>query len=352
MMTNKIIRLQNLFIVLFFLLGIVFFSCEEYEDTALETNTELPDTLLQKDSGSTTPYLNGTFIDFWYKGDWATNQWDAHMKEMKALNIKILIVQFTAYNESIWCYAPNNYSSSSFIYALPRLLQAAAANDMEVYVGLYFNSEYWDNTINTAILTTHADRCKSLAKSIWQQYSGYTSFKGWYIPHEPAPYYYGSEEKANILKNYLVNPIANYCKSISSKPVAISAFFNYNLSTSNNLLYFMKRLGSCNINTIIMQDGIGVGHCSLSELTAYFNDAKWGLYGEGSFTGNFWADIETFNTSELPESIDVVKQKLNLVCPYVTNIVSYQYYTDMCPSGPNTSNANKLRSDYLTYIGN
>ena len=150
------------------------------------------------------------------------------MKEMKEIGIETLIIQFSSYNESIWCNSENNYSSGKFINALPNLLEAAKMNNIGVYVGLYFNEEYWANTTNHETLSIHAQRSKDLANDIWEQYGDNTSFIGWYISHEPAPYYYNNEEKFNILKNNLVNPIANHCKAISNKPVAIAPFFNYN----------------------------------------------------------------------------------------------------------------------------
>jgi hypothetical protein len=220
-------------------------------------------------------------------------------------------------------------------------------------VGLYFNEEFWSNTTNEEILNIHARRSINLAKEIWDQYRDYTSFKGWYISHEPAPYYYSSEDNFKVLKNSLVNPIADYCKSISNLPVSIAPFFNFNLSNSSVFSTFMKRLGSCNLDIIIVQDGIGVDHCTLNELEEYYAAGNRGLYEEGNFKGAFWADIETFKQmpdSFIPESFDVVQQKLDIVDDYVSNIVIYQYYSNMCPDGPNKDSAKTLRDNYLNYI--
>ena len=303
--------------------------------------------------GSTTPFIKGTFVYFGGKDDWDFNKWDAHMKEMKEIGIETLIIQYSAYNESLWCNSENNYSSSKHVYALPTLLKAAGSNQMSVYVGLYFNEEFWSNTTNEEILNIHAQRSINLAKEIWDQYRDYTSFKGWYICHEPAPYYYSNEDNFKILKNSLVNPIADYCKSISDLPVAIAPFFNYNLSSSSVFSTFMKRLGSCNLDIIIVQDGIGVDHCTLNELEEYYAAGNRGLYEDGNFKGAFWADIETFTQlpdSFIPESFDIVQQKLEIVDDHVSNIVIYQYYSNMCPDGPNKDSAKTLRDNYLNYI--
>jgi hypothetical protein len=323
-------------------------------ETSGKTDTTNIDAL-RLGKGSTTPYIKGTFIGFGGKDNWDADKWDAHMKEMKEIGIGTLIIQFSAYNESIWCNSENNYSSSKHLNALPGLLEAARINNIGVYVGLYFNEEFWLNTTDKEILNIHAQRSIDLAKDIWDQYRDYTSFKGWYISHEPAPFYYSSEDNFNILKNNLVNPIADYCKTISNMPVAIAPFFNHNLSSSSVFSTFMKRLGSCNLDIIIIQDGIGVEHCTLSDLAEYYAAGNRGLYEEGNFKGAFWADIETFKQlpdSFIPESFDIVLQKLRIVDDYVSNIVIFQYYSNMCPGGPNKDSAKKLRDNYLNYLSN
>ena len=305
--------------------------------------------------GSTTPYIKGTFITFSGKNNWDPDKWDTHMKEMQEIGIETLIIQYSAYNESIWCKSENSYSVNKHINALSGLLEAARNNNIGVYVGLYFNEEFWENTTDEEILNTHAQRSIDLAKEIWDQYSDNTSFKGWYISHEPAPYYYNIEKNFNILKDNLVNPIADYCEHISSLPVAIAPFFNFNFSNSSVFSTFMKRLGSCNLDIIIVQDGIGVEHCTLSELAEYYAAGSRGLYEEGNFKGAFWADIETFKQmpdSFIPESFDIVLQKLRIVDDYVSNIVIYQYYSNLCPDGPNKESAKKLRDNYQQYISN
>ena len=340
------------------LLGISFnFGCVDRSGNtgkSIETDaSEIESLYLGK--GSTTPYIHGTFIFLGGKDNWDDDKWDAHMKEMKEIGIETLIIQYSAYNESLWCNSENNYSTNKHINVLPDILKAASMNHMGVYVGLYFNEEFWHNTTNKEILSIHAQRSINLAKDIWTQYKDYASFKGWYISHEPAPYYYSTKENFNILKNNLVNPIADYCKTISNMPVAIAPFFNFNLSSSSVFSTFMKRLGSCNLDIIIVQDGIGVEHCTLSELAEYYAAGNRGLYEEGNFKGAFWADIETFKQlpdSFIPESFDIVLQKLRIVDDFVSYIVIYQYYSNMCPDGPNEDSAKILRDNYLKYVSN
>ena len=327
-------------------------------------------TNLSKGNGSTEPYLTGTIIDFWNKSDWSVAKWREHMREMKESGLTTLIIQFTAYNEYLWCYAPNSYSTVIFDHTLPRFLQAADEennadedyNQIDVYIGLYFNDSIWNNPSDTSTLQLHATRSKNLASKIWEQYQGYCSFKGWYISQEPAPADYNTDTKFNNLKNMLINPIAQHCKNISGgMPVAISTFFNMqNGTTTLDLLHFMNKIGGCELDVILLQDGTGalssngLPHCTINDINSYFNDANWGLYGETpKYTGDFWAITETFTTSSTPETFNNVKSKLGKVNGLVTKIVSFQFFKDMSKDSPHTgtnqAKADTLRTNYESY---
>lgn len=317
---------------------------------------EMDYSYLPMGNGTTTPYMQGTFIDFWGKGNWSVASWDLHMKQMKETGIKTLMVQFTAYGDNVFFDSKNSYSTNIYPNALRDLLDAAQNNNIGVYVGLYFDDEYWDNATNTIVLKTHADKSKDLANEIWTKYKSKTSLKGWYITHEPAPYYYQTLEALNILKNNLVNPIANYCRNLSGKPVSMSAFFNEGLTPISPFKTFMSGLARCELDLLILQDGIGVHHASLNNIEAYYKAANESLYVDNSFEGAFWADIETFietpkgSSKFLPESFNVVKEKLIIVDSYVSFIVTFQYHSDMNPFGPNGAEAKALRDDYLNYL--
>lgn len=300
--------------------------------------------------GSTTPYMKGTFIDFWYKSNWTSSDWDNHMAEMQEIGIETLIVQFAAYEDNIWIESSENYSyAKEHPNALGFLLEAAKKHNIGVYVGLYFSEEYWENATNTSTLYAHSQRSKDLATKIWSVHKDNDSFKGWYISHEPARYYYQTHDDLMILTNDLINPIADHCKSISGKPVSISAFFNYNLTDIDQFSTFISGLGASNVELIILQDGIGVDHCDLASIESYYAAANKALYEDNDFKGAFWADIETFKNDN-PESIDVIIEKFTSVSPYVSFIATFQYFADMSPKGPKSNLSKKLRDDYQKYL--
>ena len=346
---NGIRNFKSLLILILLIFSIVGTGCKK-SDVDEPDNPSIPIDTLIPGNGTTTPYINATFIDFWHKESWDVLQWSSHMQEMKQMGIKTLIIQFTAYNKTIWCSSPNDYSENIFKYALDNMLRAAEMNEMGVYVGLYFDDEFWQTTNDAAVLKKHAKRCNDLADDIWKQFKGNRAFAGWYIPHEGAPYYYADDAKFNILQNNLINTVVSHCKNISDKPVSMSAFFNHNLSSTSVFRNFMKNMGQCNLDLVLLQDGIGVDHCSLDDMEAYFKAANDGLYQDADYKGAFWADVEVFTPDFKPEQIDVVVQKLNIAADYVSKIAIFQYYAYMCPKGSNGAESKKLRDDYLKYL--
>lgn len=343
-MKKKILILNFMCLILFAM------SCTNNVDEITEGNIEK-----KQANGSSVCAITGTFIDFWNKGYWTQQQWLNQFEEMKQIGINTVIIQAVSFDQYTWFNSNNTFATTKFNNALSRLLNAAVEKDLKVYIGLYFNSSYWQNQINVSWLHTHADRCKYIAAEIQNQFGNNPAFEGWYIPHEPEPYAYNTTALVTSFKVNFVNRISNYLNTLNNKPVAIAAFFNSALTTSNQLLYFMCELSKCNLQVIMLQDGIGVGHVSLNNLLTYYNDAVWGVFGENpNYTGEFWTDVETFTglNPSLPANINTIISQLQieLSLPQITKAVSFQYYQDMCPTGPNGSTALALRNSYLNYI--
>lgn len=324
--------------------------------------------------------ITGTFVDFWCKGDWSQEAWIKHFKEMKDLGVNTVIVQDVCHNKYAWL--PLN-ASVSFISrdglsyfpdALGRLMVAADRADIDVYVGLYFDSSYWENQTNISWLRLHAERCKTVASAVYDLYnknkkeSKWKSFAGWYIPHEPEPYAYNSSDKMEIFRNNFVDVVSGYVRSLgsnSNKPVAIAAFFNSLLTPPGQLHCFMSSLAKCNLQVFMLQDGVGVGHASLDELPAYYDDAILGLFTSlkeilkkpDERQKKFWIDIETFtrkNGVSRPAKFERVREQLELAASMlgVDKVVSFQYYRDMChPQNDGDSVlAIALRDAYRAYL--
>jgi len=303
--------------------------------------------------GGSKNTLSGSFVDFSGKCNWSQQKWESQFQEMKDIGMNTAIIQYISYNDTTWFNSDNNFTGIKCPDALPNLLAAANHKQMNIIIGLYFDEEYWKNQTNVEWMHLHADRCIYVAKELNGRFGKNPAFKGWYIPHEPEPNAYHSKELTASLNDNLINRISDKLHSFDPKPVSIAAFFNSELTSPTQLKDFMCDLCKGNLQIIMLQDGIGVNHVSLEKVGLYYSEAARGLYENSSYRGQFWTDLETFSFApQGPVTINRIRKQLQteFSVPYLTKAVTFQYYQDMCPTGPGGTSAGKLRNEYLDII--
>ena len=241
---------------------------------------------------------------------------------------------------------------------MQRLLASAGRKAIEVHIGLHFDDTYWHHQTDVAWLQTQANHCIAIAEEIQAQFGTHAAFKGWYIPHEPEPNAYNTDEKVRLFREHFVDRISNRLHQLNNKPVSIAAFWNSSLSTPEQLQHFMAELSKSNLQIIMLQDGVGAQHVTLNRLANYYEAAQRGLFEENkNYKGVFWSDLETFASPNgqypfEPATFDRVKQQLEtaLSIPKVSKIVSFHYFDDMSTKSPHKAKADALREAYKDYI--
>lgn len=311
----------------------------------------------------TTPKaLTGTFVQLFGKDNWSEAQWDEFLTEIKDVGMNTLIVQYTAfknpYNNITWFNSANTFTTIKSKHTLERVLASAQRKGIEVHIGLHFDDTYWQHQTDVAWLQTQANYCIVIAEEIQAQFGTHVAFKGWYIPHEPEPNAYNTDEKVRLFREHFVDRISNRLHQLNNKPVSIAAFWNSSLSTPEQLQHFMAELSKSNLQIIMLQDGVGAQHVTLERLASYYEAAQRGLFEENkNYKGVFWSDLETFASPNgeypfHPATFDRVKQQLEtaLSIPKVSKIVSFHYFDDMSTKSPHKAKADALREAYKNYI--
>ncbi|WP_314771451.1 DUF4434 domain-containing protein [Capnocytophaga sputigena] len=311
----------------------------------------------------TTPKaLTGTFLQLFGKDNWSEAQWDEFLTEIKDVGMNTLIVQYTAFknpsNDITWFNSANTFTATKSKNTLQRLLASAGRKAIEVHIGLHFDDTYWQHQTDVAWLQTQANYCIAIAEEIQAQFGTHVAFKGWYIPHEPEPNAYNTDEKVRLFREQFIDRISNRLHQLNNKPVSIAAFWNSSLSTPEQLQHFMAELSKSNLQIIMLQDGVGAQHVTLERLASYYEAAQRGLFEENkNYKGVFWSDLETFASPNgqypfEPATFDRVKQQLEtaLSIPKVSKIVSFHYFDDMSTKSPHKAKADALREAYKNYI--
>jgi hypothetical protein len=311
----------------------------------------------------TTPKaLTGTFVQLFGKDNWSEAQWDEFLTEIKDLGMNTLIVQYTAFknasNNITWFNSANTFTNNKSKHTLERVLASAQRKGIEVHIGLHFDDTYWQHQTDVAWLQTQANYCIAIAEEIQAQFGTHVAFKGWYIPHEPEPNAYNTDEKVRLFREQFIDRISNRLHQLNNKPVSIAAFWNSSLSTPEQLQHFMAELSKSNLQIVMLQDGVGAQHVTLNRLASYYEAAQRGLFEENkNYKGVFWSDLETFASPNgeypfEPATFDRVKQQLEtaLSIPKVSKIVSFHYFDDMSTKSPHKAKADALREAYKNYI--
>ena len=311
---------------------------------------------------TTQKILTGTFVQLFGKDDWSEAQWDEFLTEIKDVGMNTLIVQYTAFknpsNDITWFNSANTFTATKSKNTLQRLLASAGRKAIEVHIGLHFDDTYWHHQTDVAWLQTQANHCIAIAEEIQAQFGTHAAFKGWYIPHEPEPNAYNTDEKVRLFREQFIDRISNRLHQLNNKPVSIAAFWNSSLSTPEQLKHFMAELSKSNLQIIMLQDGVGAQHVTLNRLANYYEAAQRGLFEENkNYKGVFWSDLETFASPNgeypfEPATFDRVKQQLEtaLSIPKVSKIVSFHYFDDMSTKSSHKAKADALREAYKNYI--
>ena len=306
--------------------------------------------------------LTGTFVQLFGKDNWSEAQWDEFLTEIKDLGMNTLIVQYTAFknatNNITWFNSANTFTATKSKHTLERVLASAQRKGIEVHIGLHFDDTYWQHQTDVAWLQIQANYCIAIAEEIQAQFGTHVAFKGWYIPHEPEPNAYNTDEKVRLFREHFVDRISNRLHQLNNKPVSIAAFWNSSLSTPEQLQHFMAELSKSNLQIVMLQDGVGAQHVTLNRLASYYEAAQRGLFEENeNYKGVFWSDLETFASPNgeypfHPATFDRVKQQLEtaLSIPKVSKIVSFHYFDDMSTKSPHKAKADTLREAYKNYI--
>ena len=306
--------------------------------------------------------LTGTFVQLFGKDNWSETQWDEFLTEIKDLGMNTLIVQYTAfknpYNNITWFNSANAFTATKSKHTLERVLASAQRKGIEVHIGLHFDDTYWQHQTDVAWLQTQANYCIAIAEEIQAQFGTHIAFKGWYIPHEPEPNAYNTDEKVRLFREQFVDRISNRLHQLNNKPVSIAAFWNSSLSTPEQLQHFMAELAKSNLQIIMLQDGVGAQHVTLEQLASYYEAAQRGLFEENkNYKGVFWSDLETFASPNgeypfEPATFDRVKQQLEtaLSIKKVSKVVSFHYFDDMSTKSSHKAKADALREAYKDYI--
>jgi len=280
------------------------------------------------------PIIEGSFLQAWEPVcNWSEEEWANELKIMKDVGINLIIIQATGMNNI--AFYPSKYLPMVGNNYIEKVIRQAEKLGMKVMMGLYCDNTWWHADESKVYLPKEAIRNKKIALEIYELFGKYSSFDGWYIPHEISDAVFRSDELRDKLAAF-ISDISSYCKNLTpGKKVAIAPYYAMQMTIPQYKQWWDKFLQRANIDIVALQDGVGVhGEKRIKKIPSFFSAVKEACEKNKV---EFWSDLEVFEQIKAepfearPANIERIKKQLIVTAPYVSKFVIFAFNDYMSP---------------------
>jgi hypothetical protein len=305
-----------------------------------------------------TTRLDGSFIQPALPDSWTNTQLANEMTYLGAACMDTQVLQWTADSKTkkaTYATGLTGWSQSSATQVPDRVLSKAEAAGIDVYVGLQVNDDWWTKHANDVTwLNNEATVANGLADELYDNYGAYDSFAGWYLPFEVDNVNFPTSTEWSRLATFY-STVANHLHTLSpGLPVVIAPFFNANLSGAQTPAQWQTMwtsiLASAPIDVIALQDGVGAGHATATQLASWFSATRNAINASRPST-LLIDDAETFlfGASGLqPMPVKDIVADMAAVTSYVDGYWSFAYDHYQSPQAPFSTAYDLTYKNYLT----
>ena len=307
------------------------------------------------DEEESRPVLSGSFVQPGLIDPLTEAELTSHYAALHSAGITTQVLQWTADSGRMHATYPNplpGYTTTTRTDVPQRVLSAAAAQNMSVYVGLQTSASWWQNYANNADwLAAEATTAKALADQLHARYGHFASFAGWYLPFEVDNVHLAGPAQWDQLASFYAQVIGHLKSLTPDKPVVVAPFFNASTGMGPDQWQQMWThvLRSARLDVIALQDGVGVGHASAADLSAWFSATRNAIR-EARPDTKLVSTAETFvgpESSRTPMPLADLVADLRAVAPFVSANWSFSYDHYQVPT-PRGSQA--PHQAYLRYV--
>jgi len=278
------------------------------------------------------PRLNGSFIQSYLSTSFNDGQWRTEFKCMKAAGVDDLFVQSTMDSKTMVAIYPSRLSGVSMTRdVIGPCLSAAKVAGAGVYLGLQSNDDWWMNSAWDPVwLDNEANISNLLADDLQRQYGASPAFKGWYIWFEVDNVNEPTSAEWDTLAAYFKKVCDHLHTLTPGKKVVIAPFYNSSpdaggMTPDGWQAMWEYILAKAPIDVIALQDGIGAGNATTSDLPAWFG-ATQAAAALRNGACELWADTENFHIDDnSPMSIGELVADMKAVQPYVSRYLSFSF---------------------------
>lgn len=306
------------------------------------------------------------YIEYWNNmKNRSAEEWTKVLNDMREAKMDTIIIKHLAYTarngtESSFVVPDNAVNPNDLSVTDPTniILNYADSKDhpMKVYIGLWEDDRFADESLTEDYLTQAAAKDIDLAGRLWKLYgSGHSSFQGWYISHELWNIK-ADAEKQRVSHNFL-KTVTQKLKE-TKNDIAMSAYFHieenvnepeYSSPQEVTDIYRDSIFKDSGINILMLQDSLIVNTWSedkLPKLKEYFK-----AYSDACRPNNIkmWALVENFENDKHPAKIERIKKQFRAEKDFSDTFVTFEYYHYMNKTTPDPIPLSPLKERRVLY---
>ena len=283
-------------------------------------------------------------------------QWQAMIQDMHKIGMDTLVLTCSSimYEDEQESYGPVDIfpiAKMGCENPMDVMMDTAEGLGMEVFLSAGFYGLWTDSEGNMRSREVEKRAFRACGE-MYERYSSFRSFRGWYLPDETeaGPYF------SPVFLDYVARYSAFFRKLDPQKPILIAPYGTNKISPDDT---FAAQLADMDVDFIAYQDEVGVQKSTQEETAAYYRGLKQAHDRAGR--AKLWADIEMFDfagqvyhSALVPAAMERIRTQIASVSPYVDKILCYAYPGllsrpgSIAPCGGKA--AEKLYADYQAYL--
>lgn len=286
----------------------------------------------------TYPYVSGTFMQPGAFAGYDVARMTVHLQYLKEIGVELLIVQnIFDYNGKVTkSYFQDSFAANQLADTYNRntvgfldvVLSAAKACDMEVYIGLTNDGNWWKKVFNDeAWLKDHVNISVQAARQIYDRYkSKYPdTLTGWYF----WPEYWNMDctNQQILLGAQFLSDYRDGLAAIDgTMPMLLSPFVTPAVDTAKTQDFWTQIILGSTLRSgdiFCCQDAVGAGHTTLDQLDGYFAAMKAAVSVKPGL--KFWANNEDFTKDYKSADMERFKQQLEITHKYADTHISFAF---------------------------
>lgn len=305
-----------------------------------------------KERNLVKPIFTSSFIQKWCAKDFTLERWIDELQMLRDVGITEIILQSVVDTKDKYAVYPteiNGYSANNKDMIL-LALNAAKIVGMKVRIGLGENDDWWKKGwYDFSWLSEEAAISNKIFNEVFEKYGCHEALGGWYITYEFSEFFATTKFQQQNLSNFY-KTLAKEIKSKSNLDIMISPFYGSNKFKIGCLELWVEILQAIlrntGIDTLALQDSVGVGYNTIDDIKILFNYTKKATDDLGI---TLYVDTETFSSTKdgnIPATQEQISKQIAAVKPYVKGFVvfSIDHFQNK-----NLSSQMNNYLDYLSY---